>query len=531
MKKYGSYFLVMLVMTALFSGCFENPAGSKNSKPSFTERQKDVSADYGDTLTLSVAADGEPDPTFSWKKDGETIDGEDDSELVIKGVRLTDAGTYVVRVKNSEGSVYDTVKVKVSGGEPVASVGDAVDPVRLGDTVKLTVSVAGDRPFEYQWFRNDEAIDDADDSILTLASVTKEDLAEYTVAVTNDGGADTSDVMKVELLPAKVFVGETDFQTGLLERINTVSNEVTGDGIAVYSDATVKQYSGYVYILERMGADNVIKYNPEEDGSDAVMYQVHLGDNWNPQDIEFVNDTKAYIANMNEPKITVFNPEEGSVVENIDISAYTVNPDSNTSPYAKAMALSEGKLYVLLQRRDGFNPAKTSLILTVDTESDEVMEDDTISCSFKNGYDIIAVDGALYVTNPGSSMASDDGAIEKIDLESGEVSTVITEEDLGGSPNQIVHKEGTRFYVQNYVGWTDVEVVEIDVEDGEVIEVLDDVTDAFGGIAYDNDGERLYVGERDASEVGVKVFKDNELIGSAIKSSGSLPPSCITFIR
>jgi hypothetical protein len=532
MKNQILSFAVTVVMAALFWGCFNNPVDSEDRKPAFTKKQKDVSVDYGETVTLKVSADGEPSPVFSWKKDGETINGETDSQLTIKGVGLADAGRYIVRARNSEGSVYDTIIVKVSGGEPVIGGNDEIDPVRPGDKVVLTVSVAGDHPFEYQWFRGDEAIDGEEDSVLTIKSVKKEDLADYTVVVTNAGGSDTSDVMSVELLPATIFVIETDYQTGLMERIDAGNNEVTGNAIAIHCDAVINAYNRYVYILERMGADNVIKYDPEKDGNGAVMYQVHLGDNWNPQDIEFDSDTKAYIANMNEPKITVFNPEEGSVIKNIDIAEYTVNPDSNTSPYANAMALADGKLYVLLQRRDGFNPAETSLILTIDTETDKVLKDDTISCSFKNGYDIIAVEGALYVTNPGSASETDDGGIEKVDLASGEVSTVITEEELGGSPNQILHKENSRFYVQNYIGWMDVSVVEIDADEGEVVEVLDDITDAFGGIAYDKDAGRLYVGERDVAGSGVKIFENNELSGEkAVKSSNSLPPSGITFIR
>lgn len=331
--------------------------------------------------------------------------------------------------------------------------------------------------------------------------------------------------------PGNVFVCESDFQTGALSWIDSENETLKSGEVPVYSDAVIRNYDGYVYILERMGADNVIKYDPSAEEEERVLYQTHLGDNWNPQDIEFISATKAYIANMNEPEITVFNPATGNVIDAIDISEYTVNPDENSSPYANAIALYEDRLYVLLQRRDGFTPAEPTLILSVNTENDRIEEDENITCTFKNGYDIICVDGILYVTNPGSSAETGDGAIEKIDIATGKVTTILTEDDLGGSPNLIVYKEGDRFYIQNYIGWMDVSVVEIDAGEKKIVATLPDITDAFGGIAYDRENEKLYVGERDQESMGIKIFKNNKRIGKVFSATNSLPPSNITIIE
>lgn len=331
--------------------------------------------------------------------------------------------------------------------------------------------------------------------------------------------------------PGTVFFTETDYQTGGFGWIDSEEKKLVSGAVPVYSDAVVRSYNGYVYVIERMGADNIIKFDPEADAGEEVLYQEHLGDNWNPQDIEFVSETKAYIANMNEPKITVFNPSKGTVRKQIDISGYTVNPDSNSSPYANALALGDDRCYVLLQRRDGFTPTEPSLILSINIDDDAIEEDENITCIFKNGYDLIYVDGALYVTNPGSSMTTGDGGIEKIDLETGEVTTLLTEDDLGGSPNMIVHKAGDRFYIQNYVGWKDVSVVEIDAGDGKIVKTLPDIIDAFGGIAYDKEKEKLYIGERDDESMGIKVFENNKRVGKIFTSESSLPPSDLTLLQ
>jgi hypothetical protein len=329
----------------------------------------------------------------------------------------------------------------------------------------------------------------------------------------------------------KLFVVESDYQSGLVEWL-TIEGSTLGTGnLSVYSDACVRTYGGYLYILERFGADNVIKFDPSKTDESGVLYQTHLGDNWNPQDIEFVSETKAYIANQNEPKITIFNPTAGTVTDNIDISAYTFNPDSNASPYANQMALSEGKLYVMLQRRDGWNPGAPTLIITINTSTDAISAADTIACQYKNGFDMVCVDGVLYVTNPGSAFSTGDGGIEKIDLSTKTVTTIIDETALGGNPNQIVHKSGSRFYVQNYIGWKNVSVVEIDASSGAVVTTLPEITDAFGGICYDSESEKLYVGERDSIDVGIRVFEDNAQVAGPVKSSNSLPPAGMVIVR
>jgi DNA-binding beta-propeller fold protein YncE len=217
------------------------------------------------------------------------------------------------------------------------------------------------------------------------------------------------------------------------------------------------------------------------------------------------------------------------VVSNIDISTYTFRPDSNSSPYANDLQLVGSDLYVLLQRRNGYKPGAPSLILKINTNTDAVT--DTIPLQFKNGYGMAYADGALYVSNPGSSYSTDDGAIEKVVLSTKAVSTVINETTLGGNPNQIIHKSGSHFYVQNYIAWKNDKVVEIDAAAGTVVATLPNVKDAFGGIYYDDVDSKLYVGERDATEMGVRVFKDNVQVGSTLKSSNSLPPTGMVIVH
>jgi DNA-binding beta-propeller fold protein YncE len=327
----------------------------------------------------------------------------------------------------------------------------------------------------------------------------------------------------------KLFIAESDFLSGLLEWKGLSDNALSGSHLSIFNDAALKSFGGYLYVIEHFGADNVMKFDPSKSGPSGVVYQTHIGNNWNPQEIAFLSATKAYISNMNEPKISIFDPSSGAVSSAINIAAYTFKPDSNTSPYAGAMQMVGSDLYVLLQRRNGYNPGAPSLILKINTATDAVV--DTIATKFKNGYAMAYTDGALYVSNPGGSFTIGDGAIEKVDLATKTVSTVITETALGGKPNLIAHKSGSHFYVQNYIGWKNEKVVELDAATGTVVATLPGVKDAYGGIFYDSTDAKLYVGERDSVEMGVRIFENNVQTGATLTSASSLPPTGLVVIR
>ncbi len=327
----------------------------------------------------------------------------------------------------------------------------------------------------------------------------------------------------------KLFIAQSDFYSGLLEWMSLADGAIISPGLSIFSDAAVSSFGGYVYIIERFGADNILKFDPSKNDQSGVIYQKHLGDNWNPQDIEFISSTTAYISNMEEPTIIVFDPLRGNVIGHIDISNYTFLPDSNTSPYAGDLQLVGDDLYVLLQRRNGFSPGASTLILKINTSSNEVV--DTIPLRFKNGYGMAYHDGSLYISNPGSPYIIGDGGIERVALSTKAVSTVIDETALAGNPNQIVHKSGSHFYVINYIGWQNTGVVEIDAAAGLVVARLSEVHDAYGGIYYDEVDSLLYIGERDTVEMGVRIFHNNQQIGPPVKSSNSLPPSSLVVVR
>jgi hypothetical protein len=330
----------------------------------------------------------------------------------------------------------------------------------------------------------------------------------------------------------KVFFTQRSDASGYFEWISINNHTINNTGFAVFKDAMVKTYKKDVYILERYGADNIIKYDPSKNGISGVINQMKIdsAEGSNPQDIAFLSDTKAFIANQNKPTITIFNPLTLSKTGSIDIAEYTYMKDRNISPHASSVEIDGNYLYVLLQRRDGYSYKIPSLVLKINALTNVI--EDTIPTIYKNGNRIICSNGYLYVMNTGSySAAAGDAGIDAIKLSDNSVTNVITAEKLGGCPYNVQHKNGTIFYVTVYITYHNVVVKEIDFSDGKINLTLPDVNDAFGGICYDKKDNTLYVGECDSLNMGIKVFKNNIYQGTVIKTSRTLIPSSLAIIN
>ena len=82
---------------------------------------------------------------------------------------------------------------------PSIAIGPSSRRAIEGDTVSLSVTAGGTAPFTYQWQRNGEDVDGANDRILEFESITEEQAGDYTVTATNNSGTATSEAATVEV--------------------------------------------------------------------------------------------------------------------------------------------------------------------------------------------------------------------------------------------------------------------------------------------------------------------------------------------
>jgi rhamnogalacturonyl hydrolase YesR len=85
-----------------------------NALPVITNQPVGCSVNAGQTVTLSVAATGNPAPAYQWQKNGANIEdgsnvfGATTATLTLTNVQTTDAGSYTVVVTNIAGSATST---------------------------------------------------------------------------------------------------------------------------------------------------------------------------------------------------------------------------------------------------------------------------------------------------------------------------------------------------------------------------------------------------------------------------------------
>ncbi|KAM6461436.1 LOW QUALITY PROTEIN: coiled-coil domain-containing protein 141 [Liasis olivaceus] len=134
----------------------------KNSKvslsgqaPNFSKLLSNVTVMEGAPVTLEVEVTGFPEPTLTWYKKGQRVTGDEHVKLLHKDTQYTlfiekvydtDAGLYVVRAKNSSGTVSSSavLRVKVQGKQPnfINKFGHVI--LQEGDDLNLYCTIHGE---------------------------------------------------------------------------------------------------------------------------------------------------------------------------------------------------------------------------------------------------------------------------------------------------------------------------------------------------------------------------------------------------
>lgn len=322
---------------------------------------------------------------------------------------------------------------------------------------------------------------------------------------------------EVENVPAGIVLTETDYTTGIL---GGVGESTYGKLLSpISSDAGVVVQNNEIYVLEKMES-NVMKV--AEDGK--VIYQKRIKPSWNAHDLVVLDETKGYICSNNYDEIAIFNPSTGDVSSYLSLSVY--GNDSVTTNATK-MILDGTDLYVACQMRKGYEPHGGTLILKINTLTDVV--DETIRCTYKNVIDFDYSDGALYVTNGGSFFAVD-GAVEKIDLATNTITTLVTGESLGFDINEIAIDATTNtVYGSLYKAWGDVPVMKYSLADFALLGSVPDVIQATS-LTFSNG--YLYFGETGGTAggtAGVAIYNPEE--NSVDLTPSTLAPSSIALLK
>ena len=289
-----------------------------------------------------------------------------------------------------------------------------------------------------------------------------------------------------------------------------------------------------LYVLERMGADNITKLNPkelEEKVEKAVVWQIPLDDGANPTDIAFSGEN-AWIALQNADSLVRISTKDGKISKSIKTTDFAY--EGETSPYVADIELNDGKLYVLMQRYmlDPATWATTypkGLLAIYDASTGDLK--DTVQLLKKNPTAMTFFDGSLYVASQGEynaaygTDADEERGIEKVNLAEKKSELIVSGKTLGGGIYAFAAEHGIA-YAAIYKSYGDVPLAKIDLA-AKTASTVEGIADAEGSLAVK--GGVVYVGDRSSGAEKVFVVKDGK--ASAVETvEGALAPYSITLL-
>jgi hypothetical protein len=248
-----------------------------------------------------------------------------------------------------------------------------------------------------------------------------------------------------------------------------------------------------------------------------------------------VSSTKAYVTRYGLASLLIVNPSVGADCAgftrgSIDLSQFA---DADGIPEMDQMALVNGKLYVSLQRLNSFIPAGPGMIAVIDSATDMVVGQITLSGEnpFSETKGLIVDNGTLVIGEAGR-LGVTDGGIERVDLTTGMAEGFfITEAALGGDLNDFV-------LVSDHLGYaitagTDFSnsLVAFDPATHSVTKTLLAAGSFLSDIEL-NDRDELFLADRAITKPGVRIFRASD--GSEITHAPldlGLPPFDILFLK
>jgi hypothetical protein len=337
-----------------------------------------------------------------------------------------------------------------------------------------------------------------------------------------------------------LFITTTDYATGSSSVIDLAPPLTATLNVAsIHSDAVARYYDGYVYVINRYGADNIQILDPYN--AFATVRQFSTGNLSNPQDVAFASVDKMYVSRNESNEIWMMNPQTGVQTGSIELMAFA---DSDGLCEMQYMLLVGDRLFVSIQRLDRnapwWPPVGTSYIAVIDTGTDTVVDVDpgtpgtqAIALANANPFSKIQHDpwsDHLYVACVGFSGLLD-GGVELIDTTTlSSAGTMLSESAAAGDVLDVEIVDGQIGYaiIQNTNFNTDL--IMFNPSDGTKTQTVYSPDDyVLQDIALGPTGE-LFLSDRTSLAPGIRVYE--ALTGAEITSTPidvGLPPFDITF--
>lgn len=335
-----------------------------------------------------------------------------------------------------------------------------------------------------------------------------------------------------------LFVTTTDYQSGSAAFLAPGATEAEVNLLNVHSDAVARYRNGRIYIINRLGQDNVLVLDPNN--LRTPLLQFSTGNGTNPQDIAIVAPNKAYISRYESAELLIVDPQTGAERGTVDLSVFA---DADGLPEMSSMVQIGTRVYVACQRLDrnnGFAPVGDSYLAVIDTGTDALVDMNPgvdgvqgIRLAATSPYSMVAV-GHQIILSEVAGFGDQKGGIEVIDADTGTShGLVISETQLGGDVTGLAMVDQEKGYAvisdANFANF----VKPVDLKSGAVGAALEGHSHGFTpDLAID--GNRLIVADRGTFDnpgaAGLLIYDATTGVLSAGPISTGLPPSSIAVM-
>lgn len=335
------------------------------------------------------------------------------------------------------------------------------------------------------------------------------------------------------------------------------------------SDYTLATNNGDIYHIGRYYIDNIDKYAAQDYENAAWSFSTKDGNHSvssNPYNLVFANDNKAYLIRYGSAKVWIVNPNAEDAasfkIGEIDLSAY--NPaDNSSTPSPASAVISQGKLYIAMQRLSASFSMNPAYIAVFDITDDSEIETNSVIGDSLKGILLQGLnplenslftgpDGKIYVTThneyPNSWAANpkpidiSKSMIEVIEPNDNSLSTLLTGADLDNNTENLLYStvilsaEQGYFYtaklISSYPFQEESKLYEFNPTTGAIIDsnVASKNDEHIGYLGLDKKGF-LWLSMINPATPGVDIIDtiDNTQVGSRLLTK--LNPNVIRFLN
>jgi Immunoglobulin I-set domain. len=165
---------------------------SVTNPPAITGQPQSQTVIQGSNATFTVTVNSILPVTYQWLFKGTNILSSMTNSYTVFNAQSSDAGSYSVAVSNSLCGLISSNATLTVVTSPLITTNPASLTVNRGDTVTFTVTAVGAPPLTYQWRFNATNLPGSTTNSYMLVNAQTTNAGNYSVIVTNNGGAVTS---------------------------------------------------------------------------------------------------------------------------------------------------------------------------------------------------------------------------------------------------------------------------------------------------------------------------------------------------